>query len=490
MKNSDKKQKRLLERRREKAFARRVIFRSVTAAVILCILIVVLIYTVPPMMENRIKNALNARDYDKALSTAQLMGSGKETEISMRIGYLSAEDLFSEGSFEEARAAFLALGAYEDAPVRADECAYRMACLEMDKGNYDTALRGFLSLNGYGDSPAMADKCRFSMAVLDYENGDLYSAYKRFLTIADDPQAAARLTRIAVEVTGEQDEEKALSSVEAYFEEEQMKSAMAAARGTLKEGMIDVGYRHTVACTSDGRALAVGDNSFGQCDVASWSGITKICAGAYYTIGLTADGRVVAAGQNDDGQCDVGKWKDIVDIAAGAYDTYALTSDGRVLHTGHMKDAVSGWKDIVSLSADSYVAAGLTAGGSILTTGKNCLPGTDAGFAAVGVSTGYGIGILQSGKAVATFGETDWTGAITVSASGSGALGIDAEGKVLTHFFRESENKIYDFSAITKRAVAVAAGGGHHAVLLEDGSVTVIGDDSCGQAETGAWKLF
>ncbi len=38
---------------------------------------------------------------------------------------------------------------------------------------------------------------------------------------------------------------------------------------------IAAGRRHTVAIKSDGTAVAVGDNEFGQCDVSGWHGIQQ-----------------------------------------------------------------------------------------------------------------------------------------------------------------------------------------------------------------------
>ncbi len=37
---------------------------------------------------------------------------------------------------------------------------------------------------------------------------------------------------------------------------------------------------------------------------------------------------------------------------------------------------------------------------------------------------------------------------------------------------------------------AIAAGGTHFALVLEDGSVKVLGENSCGEAETADWDLF
>ena len=68
------------------------------------------------------------------------------------------------------------------------------------------------------------------------------------------------------------------------------------------------GYLHTVGLHEDGTVVAVSDDSRGQCDVQSWTGITAIAAGARHSLGLRADGTVVAAGDHTEQQCNVNAW--------------------------------------------------------------------------------------------------------------------------------------------------------------------------------------
>ena len=71
---------------------------------------------------------------------------------------------------------------------------------------------------------------------------------------------------------------------------------------------VSAGYYHTVGLKADGTVVAVGDNSFGQCDVSDWQNIVAVSAGCYHTVGLKSDGTVVAVGENDCGQCNVSDW--------------------------------------------------------------------------------------------------------------------------------------------------------------------------------------
>nr|WP_237686511.1 RCC1 domain-containing protein [Arthrobacter jiangjiafuii] len=64
----------------------------------------------------------------------------------------------------------------------------------------------------------------------------------------------------------------------------------------------------TVGVTAGGRVLAVGDNSRGQCDTASWRDVVAVAGGSTHTLALRTDGSVLAAGNNDDGQCSTTGW--------------------------------------------------------------------------------------------------------------------------------------------------------------------------------------
>lgn len=103
-----------------------------------------------------------------------------------------------------------------------------------------------------------------------------------------------------------------------------------------------IGGGHTVGLKTDGTLVAVGDNSYGQCDFSDkekWSNIVKVVAGDWYTVGLKYDGTVVITGENFSGfkyiDEDILKtYTNIVDIAAGYGQTLLLTADGEIICFG------------------------------------------------------------------------------------------------------------------------------------------------------------
>lgn len=58
------------------------------------------------------------------------------------------------------------------------------------------------------------------------------------------------------------------------------------------------GAGHTVGLKSDGSVVAIGDNTWDQCNVSTWKNIVKVSVGDWYTVGLTEDGTVLITGEN------------------------------------------------------------------------------------------------------------------------------------------------------------------------------------------------
>ena len=72
--------------------------------------------------------------------------------------------------------------------------------------------------------------------------------------------------------------------------------------------MVSAGERHTVLLRSDGCAVAIRDNSLGQCDIPpldEGNAYTQVSAGARHTVLLQSDGCAVAIGCNSLGQCNI-----------------------------------------------------------------------------------------------------------------------------------------------------------------------------------------
>lgn len=151
---------------------------------------------------------------------------------------------------------------------------------------------------------------------------------------------------------------------------------------------IATGWRHTVGLAADGTVYITGYRSASQLrQIADhkkdWSNIIAIAAGGGHndptdgnghTVGLRSNGTVVAVGDNTFGQCNVGSWTDIVAIAAGDSHTVGLKADGTVLVTGKYETSMSlgdEWTNIVAIAAGTEFTLGLKDDGTVLAEGYN-----------------------------------------------------------------------------------------------------------------------
>ncbi len=233
---------------------------------------------------------------------------------------------------------------------------------------------------------------------------------------------------------------------------------------------VSAGGQHTVGLKADGTVVAVGDNSFGRCEVSGWTDIVAISAGYAYTIGLKTDGTVIATGANTDGQCEVSGWTDIVAISAGGQHTVGLKADGTVVAVGDNSFGqceVSGWTNIVAISAGYTHTVGLKTDGSVVAIG---FPG---------------------------FGEcevSDWTDIVAVSAGSRHTVGLKADGSVVAtkhpvkwRFERyQGQCDVSDWTDI----VAITAGELHTVGLKADGTIVATGLYSVYGENFSDWNLF
>ena len=116
-------------------------------------------------------------------------------------------------------------------------------------------------------------------------------------------------------------------------------------------------YGHILGLREDGTVVAIGNNTFGQCNVEEWTDIIAVAAGDWHSVGLKKDGSVVAVGTDGkanfysyENACSVEEWTDIVAISAGSGYTVGLKKDGSVVAVGYNDEnkmkAVNAWKDI------------------------------------------------------------------------------------------------------------------------------------------------
>ena len=150
----EEKRRREEERRARRKETRRYLLIALITAVILG----VLAWVIPTFVIPRIQNE---RAYDQATA------------------------LMEQGSFDEAHAAFLALGDFSDSPEMSLEAIYRKGMDRRSGGQYEEAVEIFRSLGDYADSAQQAE-----LALEEWKEED-YQAARALVEAGAYPAAAA-----------------------------------------------------------------------------------------------------------------------------------------------------------------------------------------------------------------------------------------------------------------------------------------------------------
>lgn len=471
---------------------RTMVVNSLVAMVVLIVLISILIACWPSIRMARLKKMVaggEIREAIEELNSVEKDGADEGTVQTLR--QRLAERLVADGCADDALS-LLALTQADDAEtVRLSAAArYLKAEALYAEGDYEAASRLFYLLSGVGDGASRYADCVCALAIEAYLDGDTVGAHRLLASVEG---AEEHIGRAALDVTGSENKANALLSGDEFNREHIRQlwldtQAVLEASKNLPNGRIAAGSRHTVGLRSDGTVIAAGDNTYGQTEVSSWSGVIQVAAGARHTVGLKGDGTVVAAGDNSNGQLNVSDWTDIQMVACSDYDTLGLKADGTVVTTGmHGYSDAADWHNVTAISGGSYSAACLYGQGMMLCTHKGAQMKTGVQLSQLSVCGPYAVGIQPDGALVGSWdGVPAWTELACVEASTTGILAITEDGEVRTYFFRASDDPGIQLNG---KAVGIASSGTHHVILLEDGRVQAFGLNDAGQLDVDDWQL-
>ncbi len=276
----------------------------------------------------------------------------------------------------------------------------------------------------------------------------------------------------------------------------------------IQKDTIRAGDYRALGLKTDGTVVAVGNNTWGECDVNDWTDIVAIDSIHDHTIGLKSNGTVVAVGDSYDGECDVDKWTDIVAISLGGYHTFGLKANGTVKFTEYLgwnnkyadKCDVSDWTDIVAISAGSNHTVGLKVDGTVVATEYFGNPKYYNGECAINkwtdiidISAGsdWTVGLKADGTVIATGANTDdrlnfkgWTDIVDVSIEDDYTIGLKSNGTVVaTGRNAHGRCDINDWTNI----VAIDTGYYHTVGLKADGTVVAVGYNDNGRCNVNSW---
>lgn len=233
--------------------------------------------------------------------------------------------------------------------------------------------------------------------------------------------------------------------------------------------MVFAGSFHTVLLRSDGRAIAFGDNSFGQCSIPPLSpgqSYTQVCAGGSHTVLLRSDGRAVACGLQIDGRCNIPaapKGQSYTQVSAGEEHTVVLQSDGTAVAYGGNRGRHTPEEGIsyTQVSAGRNCTMLLRSDGRAVTDHygwnkdpRSDIPPLDEGLVYTQVSAGHCHAVLLRSDGTAVACGQNFAGQCDIPSL--------EEGRSYTQ---------------------VAAGGEHTVLLRDDGRAVTCGSNGHGQCD-------
>ena len=225
-----------------------------------------------------------------------------------------------------------------------------------------------------------------------------------------------------------------------------------------------------------GTVIAVGLNSYGQCDLKSWKNIVSIACGDGYTVGLKKDGTVIATGYNIFGQCDVKSWKDIISIACGDGYTIGLKKNGTIVTTGYngkKQCDVESWRNIVSIACGCSHTVGLQKDGTTIAVGLNgngqCSVESWVDIVSVACGKYHTVGLKKNGTlAIAGANKKgqrsieSWKDVVSIACGNNYTIGLKKDGTILATEYYDYKNTVE-----TWRDIIFIDSGANHTVAIQ-----------------------
>lgn len=338
---------------------------------------------------------------------------------------------------------------------------YNNAVKLMERGMYDSAGESFKKLGDYRDCADMVKECAYRKAERYMEDGKTGLAISGFGAIRD------------------------------YKDSSEIINGFIGSGGEI----FSAGENHSVALNSIGRVLACGDNTYGQCDVEDWNGITAVAAGNFHTLALCADGSVVAAGADGYGQCDVSDWHDIVSIAAGEYTSYGVRADGSVVAAGindkgQTDVANEAFTDVAKVVCSGEYAIAVKNNGTLALAGNTEKIAAVSSWSDIKDISAFKhtvCGVKNDGTVV-TAGSVNndttsqWKDIKTAAAGNCYIIAVDSKGELYSTASTDA------IKAPFKNALFIKCAAEHMLALKNDGTVAAVGQNKHNECDTSHWR--
>jgi len=488
---------------------------------IIAVIVFLFLVIIPSNHYNNAVSLMDKGQYQEAINVFEQLDDYKDSSFRLiECKYNIANFLMSTGQYQEAITIFESLVAYKDSKDNLIECKYRNAITLMNAGQCQEAIAVFEILGDYKDCKNHIIECKYIHATTLIDAGHYQEAKEIFDALDGYKDSIEKMYFCQQgiyynEIVTLSKTHPAKAAI-AFAKMGDFLDAKTCSRElwdqTAIRKTVSAGASHTVAIKEDKSMVAVGSNSYNECDVDHWTDIIAVSAGRNnnYTVGLKADGTVVVEGRqnahqacstsdwtdivaistysqivglkadgtvvaccdNSRGQCNVDSWTDIIAVDAGGYHTVGLKSDGTVVAVGNNSNGtcnVNSWTDIIAIGAGTLHTVGLKADGTVVTTGENYYGQNNvnnwSNIIAISVGAHYTVGLKADGTVVAcgdnTWGQCNvdnWTDIIAISAGHKHVVALKADGTVVaTGYNVHGECDVGDWSGIQTTTTSVSA---------------------------------
>ncbi len=293
--------------------------------------------------------------------------------------------------------------------------------------------------------------------------------------------------------------EQYLSAMQTLASQPNHEKSVATLRqlNSLLSGIVSAGRDHSAAVRVNGTVHTAGDNTFGQCNTADWTGIVSVSAGWFHTLGLRIDGTVLAAGDMEHPACQVTELSNVVDISAGQNHSVAVLATGNVVALGdnsYGQCDTEKWSGIIAVAAGRNHTVGLCQDGTVVAVGDNpngcCNVEKWEDIIAIAAGDGFTLGIKKDGSVLAIGNPGCYEDLPQTQGAINGAVG--AYHTILTKpdgtFCSKGNDDKHQTEVAHWQDVYVTAGGVWHSVGIKpDGTAYAIGGNESGQCNVGNW---
>lgn len=259
------------------------------------------------------------------------------------------------------------------------------------------------------------------------------------------------------------------------------------------------GY-HTAGLKKNGKVVAVGNNTFGQCNVQKWDNILAIAAGENHTLGLNKEGSVISVGDDSNGKRNVEIMDKIVSISAGENASACVRKDGTAALVGGgetvQQTFITNSRNVENIVFGRNYIIVLKKNGTVESTGDNsfgqCSVSEWKNIKKVSAGENHTVGLKKDGTVVATGKNNDgqcnvsrWKDIVDIVAGYGFTVGLKKDGTVVC---TEQFGK-FDFSS-WDNIVAIFAGCDYVIGIKNDGSLVSEGSNQYGQRNVLEWSVY